>query len=186
MIRALWDTQTREVVRVEGRHHRAVGAKRGRHPPTMPIWVGANRPRMLRLIGRVADGWLPSLGYLGGRDRLPALNAVIDESAQAAGREPSAVRRLLNIGPGETDRDSLPTSHWPTASRPSSSPATTPRRSSAMAGRSRRRSARWSPWGGPGSRDAAAGQRRGVARSRAPAAGRSATPSPAPCPLLCP
>ena len=104
VIRALWDTQTREVVRVEGRHHRAVGAKRGPAPAhDVPIWVGANRPRMLRLIGRVADGWLPSLGYLGGRDRLPALNAVIDESAQAAGREPSAVRRLLNIGPGETD-----------------------------------------------------------------------------------
>jgi alkanesulfonate monooxygenase SsuD/methylene tetrahydromethanopterin reductase-like flavin-dependent oxidoreductase (luciferase family) len=104
VIRALWDTQTREVVRVEGRHHRAVGAKRGPAPAhDVPIWVGANRPRMLRLIGRVADGWLPSLGYLGGRDRLPALNAVIDESAQAAGREPAAVRRLLNIGPGETD-----------------------------------------------------------------------------------
>lgn len=104
VIRALWDTQTREVVRVEGRHHRAVGAKRGPAPAhDVPIWVGANRPRMLRLIGRVADGWLPSLGYLGGRDRLPALNAVIDESAQAAGREPSAVRRLLNIGPGETN-----------------------------------------------------------------------------------
>ena len=104
VIRALWDTQTREVVRVEGRHHRAVGAKRGPAPAhDVPIWVGANRPRMLRLIGRVADGWLPSLGYLGGRDRLPALNEVIDESAQAAGREPSAVRRLLNIGPGETN-----------------------------------------------------------------------------------
>ena len=72
MIRALADTQSREVVRVEGRHHLAVGAKRGPAPADdVPIWVGANRPRMLRLIGRVADGWLPSLGYLGGRDRLP-------------------------------------------------------------------------------------------------------------------
>ncbi|HEY7722088.1 MAG TPA: LLM class flavin-dependent oxidoreductase [Pedococcus sp.] len=104
VIRALWDTQTREVVRVEGRHHRAVGAKRGPAPAhEVPIWVGATGPRMLRLIGRVADGWLPSLGYLGGRERLAELNAVIDESAQAAAREPSAVRRLLNIGPGDAD-----------------------------------------------------------------------------------
>ena len=53
---------------------------------------------MLRLIGRAADGWLPSLAYLpGGPADLAAMNAYIDEGAQAAGRDPSAVRRLLNI-----------------------------------------------------------------------------------------
>ena len=30
------------------------------------IWVGAYKPRMLRLTGRAADGSLPSLGYLPG------------------------------------------------------------------------------------------------------------------------
>lgn len=29
------------------------------------IWLGAYRPRMLELTGRLADGWIPSLGYLG-------------------------------------------------------------------------------------------------------------------------
>jgi len=53
---------------------------------------------MLRLTGRRADGWLPSLAYLSGLEDLSAGNAVIDEAATAAGRDPRAVRRLLNIG----------------------------------------------------------------------------------------
>jgi hypothetical protein len=104
VIRTLWDTQTRGAVRLEGRHHRVVGAKRGPAPAhDIPIWVGALKPRMLRLVGRLADGWLPSLGYVGGAEGIARGNAVIDESAQAAGRDPAAVRRLLNIGGGDAD-----------------------------------------------------------------------------------
>lgn len=104
VIRAVWDTQARGGVRVEGRHHRVVGAKRGPAPAhDIPIWVGALKPRMLRLVGRLADGWLPSLSYLGGVEAIGRANAVIDEAALAAGREPAAVRRLLNIGPRELD-----------------------------------------------------------------------------------
>jgi hypothetical protein len=52
---------------------------------------------MLRLTGRVADGWLPSLGYVS-LEQLGECNAVLDEAAEQAGRSPGAVRRLLNIG----------------------------------------------------------------------------------------
>jgi alkanesulfonate monooxygenase SsuD/methylene tetrahydromethanopterin reductase-like flavin-dependent oxidoreductase (luciferase family) len=53
---------------------------------------------MLRLTGRVADGVLPSLGYLpGGPADLAEMNKHIDEGTASAGREPAAVRRLLNI-----------------------------------------------------------------------------------------
>ncbi len=51
---------------------------------------------MLRLTGRRADGWLPSLGYLQPGD-LARGNEVIDEAAVSAGRVPAAVRRLLNV-----------------------------------------------------------------------------------------
>lgn len=72
---------------------------------------------MLDLIGRVADGWLPSLPYLqGGAARLADLNAMIDEGAAAAGRDPRSVRRLLNIT-GEFTRSGSgllvgPASQW--------------------------------------------------------------------------
>lgn len=99
VIRALWDTSTRERVVVDGTYYRLDGAKRGPAPAhDIGIWVGAYKPRMLRLTGRKADGWLPSLGYVEDLRDLETMNRTIDEAAVAAGREPSAVRRLLNIG----------------------------------------------------------------------------------------
>ncbi|WDZ83641.1 LLM class flavin-dependent oxidoreductase [Micromonospora cathayae] len=103
IIRGLWGQAGRSV-RVEGSHYRVTGAKVGPRPAhDVGIWVGAYKPRMLRLVGRAADGWLPSLGYLQ-LDQLPELNAIIDDSATRAGRSPGDVRRLLNItgtfGPG--------------------------------------------------------------------------------------
>ena len=98
VIRALWDTSERRAVRVEGQHHRVVGAKRGPAPAhDVPIWLGAYKPRMLRLVAEKADGWLPSEPYLKPGD-LARANATIDEAATAAGRDPSEVRRLLNLG----------------------------------------------------------------------------------------
>ncbi|ABG05995.1 luciferase-like protein [Rubrobacter xylanophilus DSM 9941] len=99
IIRELWDTGERGGVRFDGEHYRLEGAKRGPAPAhDIGIWVGAYKPRMLRLTGRVADGWLPSLPYLpGGPADLAEMNRRIDEGAASAGRDPSAVRRLLNI-----------------------------------------------------------------------------------------
>jgi len=99
IIRDLWDTEASGIVRHEGRYYTAVGTKRGPRPAhDINIWVGSYKPKMLELTGAVADGWLPSLEYLPrGIDSLPELNARIDEAAAAAGRSPSAVRRLLNI-----------------------------------------------------------------------------------------
>ncbi|MGH3509016.1 MAG: LLM class flavin-dependent oxidoreductase, partial [Nocardioidaceae bacterium] len=89
VIRQLWDTETRGGVRVEGRYHRVVGAKRGPTPAhDVPIWLGAYKPRMLRLVGRLADGWLPSLGYLAGREALTEMNGIIDGAALKEGRDP--------------------------------------------------------------------------------------------------
>ncbi|GAA1789983.1 LLM class flavin-dependent oxidoreductase [Planosporangium flavigriseum] len=99
ILREVWDADQRGGVRVDGDHYRVVGAKRGPAPAhAIGVWVGAYKPRMLRLVGRAADGWLPSLPYLpGGPADLVDLNAHIDEAAVAAGRDPRSVRRLLNI-----------------------------------------------------------------------------------------
>lgn len=97
ILRQMWDTSTRGGARVAGRHYQVTGAKRGPAPAhRISIWLGAYKPRMLRLTGRVADGWLPSSGYLPPAG-LGAANAVIDEAAVAAGRAPADVRRLYNI-----------------------------------------------------------------------------------------
>ena len=105
IIRALWSDE--RTPRIEGRHYRLTGAKPG-PVPTHPIgiWLGAYQPRMLALTGRAADGWLPSMGYAG-PERLAAMNAVIDESATAAGRSPADVRRFYNI-----DASTDPTAEW--------------------------------------------------------------------------
>jgi alkanesulfonate monooxygenase SsuD/methylene tetrahydromethanopterin reductase-like flavin-dependent oxidoreductase (luciferase family) len=99
IIRAVWAADERGGIHVAGEYYQVTGGKRGPAPAhDIGIWVGAYKPRMLRLIGRVADGWLPSLPYLpGGPADLIDLNAHIDEAAIEAGRDPRAVRRLLNI-----------------------------------------------------------------------------------------
>jgi alkanesulfonate monooxygenase SsuD/methylene tetrahydromethanopterin reductase-like flavin-dependent oxidoreductase (luciferase family) len=62
IIREIWATEKPGGVRVEGQHYRVKGAKRGPAPAhDIGIWVGAYKPRMLRLIGREAGGWLPAL-----------------------------------------------------------------------------------------------------------------------------
>jgi alkanesulfonate monooxygenase SsuD/methylene tetrahydromethanopterin reductase-like flavin-dependent oxidoreductase (luciferase family) len=97
VIREIWDVSERSGVRVDGEHYRVRGAKRGPEPAhDIPIWIGAYKPRMLRLTGRKADGWLPSLGYMAPEDLAPA-NRTIDEAAVAAGRDPRAIRRLVNV-----------------------------------------------------------------------------------------
>ncbi len=60
------------------------------------IWLGAYKPRMLALTGRLADGWLPSMGYADLGDLGP-LNAAIDAAAVDAGRDPVEIRRLYNL-----------------------------------------------------------------------------------------
>lgn len=106
IIRGIWDTADRSVLAVDGTHHRVRGAKRGPAPAhAVPIWLGALKPRMLRLIGRSADGWLPSLPYLGPGDLRRGMQ-VIDEAARGAGRDPAEVVRLLNVTP-DTSADDI-------------------------------------------------------------------------------
>ncbi|MBO3102709.1 LLM class flavin-dependent oxidoreductase [Cellulomonas fengjieae] len=100
IIRGIWDAAERTPLRVHGTHHHVDGAKRGPSPAhDIPVWLGAYKPRMLALVGRKADGWLPSLGYLQDGD-LAAGNARIDDAAHSAHRDPREIRRLLNLGGG--------------------------------------------------------------------------------------
>jgi alkanesulfonate monooxygenase SsuD/methylene tetrahydromethanopterin reductase-like flavin-dependent oxidoreductase (luciferase family) len=96
-------------LRLDGEHYRVSGAKPGPPPPhRVAIWVGAYGPRMLRLTGRLADGWLPSVGehYLPPED-VADRHATIDEAARRAGRDPGQIARVANIGLGDDPRSWL-------------------------------------------------------------------------------
>jgi alkanesulfonate monooxygenase SsuD/methylene tetrahydromethanopterin reductase-like flavin-dependent oxidoreductase (luciferase family) len=95
IIRAVWAGESN--IRIDGEHYRVHGAKAGPVPAhPMGIWLGAYGPRMLRVTGRLADGWLPSVPRLPVSD-LDARNAAIDEAARRAGRDPSAIVRACNL-----------------------------------------------------------------------------------------
>ncbi len=95
IIRLMWSGQ--RGARYDGEHYQLRGAHSGPVPAhPMGIWLGAYGPRMLRLTGRLADGWVPSSSYAA-PDVLPAMQARIDEAAAEAGRDPSAVRRVYNV-----------------------------------------------------------------------------------------
>ncbi|CAN5606284.1 hypothetical protein BH09CHL1_BH09CHL1_29570 [soil metagenome] len=97
LIRGLWNTGDPAPLHFDGDHYHLEGAQRGPLPAhDIPIWIGAYKPRMLQLIGRKADGWLPSLPYMKPGD-LQIANQTIDSAAISAGRDPREIRRILNI-----------------------------------------------------------------------------------------
>ena len=80
-----------------GDHYQAAGLRPGPAPAhRIPIWVGAGGPRMLRLVGRKADGLITSNLYIG-EARLRQMNEIMDESAEKAGRKTTDVRRAYNL-----------------------------------------------------------------------------------------
>jgi alkanesulfonate monooxygenase SsuD/methylene tetrahydromethanopterin reductase-like flavin-dependent oxidoreductase (luciferase family) len=97
IIRDFWGTVP--VIRRDGEHYRVHGAKPGPPPAhDIGLWIGAYGPRMVRLTGRLGNGWLPSLGghFLQPDDVLP-LQRKVDEAARAAGRDPSEIKRAVNV-----------------------------------------------------------------------------------------
>jgi alkanesulfonate monooxygenase SsuD/methylene tetrahydromethanopterin reductase-like flavin-dependent oxidoreductase (luciferase family) len=95
IIRLYWSGE--RTIACEGRYYTVKGLHPG-PPPAHPIgiWLGAYKPRMLALTGRLADGWSVSLSYAP-PDRIQALTAQIDDAAVEAGRDPADIRRLVNV-----------------------------------------------------------------------------------------
>jgi alkanesulfonate monooxygenase SsuD/methylene tetrahydromethanopterin reductase-like flavin-dependent oxidoreductase (luciferase family) len=95
IIRLAWSDQS--PISFAGDHYTIKDHKPGPEPAhPIGIWLGAYGPRMVRLTGRMADGWLPSVPRLP-LEEVPERQQAIDEAARAAGREPTEVRRIANI-----------------------------------------------------------------------------------------
>jgi alkanesulfonate monooxygenase SsuD/methylene tetrahydromethanopterin reductase-like flavin-dependent oxidoreductase (luciferase family) len=63
---------------------------------SIPIWLGTFGPRALALTGRVADGWIPTLGHAPPEELGPMRERVLS-AAERAGRDPGAVTCALNL-----------------------------------------------------------------------------------------
>src|SRR5207247_2178200 len=97
VIRLVWSEE--RTVSYEGRWYSLDALHPGPFPAhPIGIWLGAYRPRMLRLVGEKADGWIPSIREGITPEDLGASGRLIDEAAERAGRDPSAIVRLWNIG----------------------------------------------------------------------------------------
>jgi alkanesulfonate monooxygenase SsuD/methylene tetrahydromethanopterin reductase-like flavin-dependent oxidoreductase (luciferase family) len=115
IIRAFWSGE--RTIAFEGKHYSVRGLHPG-PPPVHPIgiWLGVGKPRALALTGRLADGWVPSIGWAT-PDVVPELSQRVDDGAREAGRDPSEIRRVYNIsgtiadGPTQGLLDGPP-AHW--------------------------------------------------------------------------
>jgi phthiodiolone/phenolphthiodiolone dimycocerosates ketoreductase len=90
VIRALWGSEGRPVD-FQGEFFNLDGAVLGLEPyegRPPEIWLAAHGPRMLRLCGRMADGWIPTnIEVEAYAEKLAAVRA----SAERAGRDPDAI-----------------------------------------------------------------------------------------------
>jgi alkanesulfonate monooxygenase SsuD/methylene tetrahydromethanopterin reductase-like flavin-dependent oxidoreductase (luciferase family) len=64
------------------------------HP--IPIWLGTYGPRALAATGRLADGWIPSLGFAA-PTTIPGMLDRIRTAAVDIGRASDAVRAIYNV-----------------------------------------------------------------------------------------
>jgi alkanesulfonate monooxygenase SsuD/methylene tetrahydromethanopterin reductase-like flavin-dependent oxidoreductase (luciferase family) len=116
ILHALW--QYGPATDVEGKIFRLAGIAPGPAPAhRVGIWLGAGGPRMLRLLGRRADGWIAPMGTP--YETKPAAQDLIDTAAREAGRQPTDIRRVIQLVGQVTD-------HADTADRPRTGPGGQP------------------------------------------------------------
>jgi alkanesulfonate monooxygenase SsuD/methylene tetrahydromethanopterin reductase-like flavin-dependent oxidoreductase (luciferase family) len=115
IIRLFWSGE--RSIAFEGKHYRVKGLHPGPPPAhRIEIWLGVGKPRSLALLGRAADGWVPSLTWAR-PELVPPMMWAIDDAATEAGRDPGEIRRLLNVSGKIVDGDVEellvgPPEHW--------------------------------------------------------------------------
>ena len=92
-MRRLWAD---ERVTFEGEYYRTEKATIYDRPEEpVPIWVAASGPLAAKLAGRVGDGFIMTSGK--NRELYQELTAAMEEGAGAAGRDPAAIVRMMEI-----------------------------------------------------------------------------------------
>ncbi|MGW0763521.1 LLM class flavin-dependent oxidoreductase, partial [Streptomyces sp. NPDC002814] len=86
------------VVQLHSPYHAVDGYRAGPVPPKpVGLWLGAQKPRMLAVTGRSADGWIAPLNIYVPPQEVPSRQQIIDEAAIEAGRDPATLRRVYNV-----------------------------------------------------------------------------------------
>lgn len=94
IIRGLW---TEPTLTFDGRLHQTAAARLEPKPDhKIPIWLGTYGPRALAITGRMADGWIPSLGFAL-PDRIVGMRDRVRTAADAAGRDPESISMIYNV-----------------------------------------------------------------------------------------
>jgi alkanesulfonate monooxygenase SsuD/methylene tetrahydromethanopterin reductase-like flavin-dependent oxidoreductase (luciferase family) len=110
VIRKVWSGERN--LRFDGEYYRLRGAHSGPVPAhPIGIWLGVYGPQALKLAGRMADGWVPS--FKGDLKALADMTKRLDDAAVKAGRDPSSIRRILNVNGVITDGMSSGMLHGP-------------------------------------------------------------------------
>jgi alkanesulfonate monooxygenase SsuD/methylene tetrahydromethanopterin reductase-like flavin-dependent oxidoreductase (luciferase family) len=92
----LW-TQERATYR--GKHYRvdeAVASPKPKQKP-LPIWVGGTKPRVMRIAAKWARWFNMSNPGTNEQERIPVMQAGLDEACRARGRDPSTLGRSLFV-----------------------------------------------------------------------------------------
>ena len=93
LIRTLW---TEERVTFEGKYYRTERATIYDRPEEpVPIWIAAGGPKAAQLVGRLGDGFICTSGK--GDELYRSLLDGLEEGARAAGRDPAAIARMIEI-----------------------------------------------------------------------------------------
>jgi alkanesulfonate monooxygenase SsuD/methylene tetrahydromethanopterin reductase-like flavin-dependent oxidoreductase (luciferase family) len=94
VIRGMWTTPG---FTFEGRLYRTDGAQLEPKPDRrVPIWLGTYGDRALAVTGKLADGWIPSLGYAS-PERVMIMRERVLAAADRAGRDPDEITCAYNI-----------------------------------------------------------------------------------------
>jgi alkanesulfonate monooxygenase SsuD/methylene tetrahydromethanopterin reductase-like flavin-dependent oxidoreductase (luciferase family) len=94
IIRGLWSEQS---FTFDGRLYRTEAAELEPKPARrIPIWLGTFAPRSLAVTGRLADGWIPSLGYAS-PDEVVVMRERVMKAAHTAGRDPAEITCAYNV-----------------------------------------------------------------------------------------
>jgi alkanesulfonate monooxygenase SsuD/methylene tetrahydromethanopterin reductase-like flavin-dependent oxidoreductase (luciferase family) len=105
IMRGMWASS--EPFSYEGKRYSVAGAVLNPGPVngSVPIIIGAAKPRTLRIAGSMADGWLKNGGWPASPEAYAELQEAVDRADDTAGRDVGLIRRVVNCTAYVGDRD---------------------------------------------------------------------------------